>query len=161
MRNEEPKVPFAPILVSAYSAVASCKLQVARNVTSCDGIGHWALGIGRVFDAVIGLLVYWCIGGRALALHFAGMNSRLQKYALQSNAPTSIILHPKFNIKCVAQQRLPKSSIFHLPSSIRSRDRNPMLHSSRFLVTSYSLLVSTRFLTPHSSFLIFAPKGAN
>ena len=132
----------------------SRKSQVARNVTSGDGIGHWALGIGRVFDAVIGLLVYWCIGGRALALHFAGMNSRLQKYALRGNAPKFSIQNPKSTIKSVARQRLPKSSIFHLPSSIRSWDRNPTLHSSRFLVTSSSLLVSTRFLIPHSSFLI-------
>ncbi|WP_456456512.1 hypothetical protein [Nitratifractor sp.] len=35
---------------------------------------------------IIGILVYWYIGGRAKALH-AGLKSHLQKAALQSNAP--------------------------------------------------------------------------
>ncbi len=47
---------------------------------------------------VIGILVYWYMGGRALALHFAGLESRLQKYTLQGNAPKFSILHSPFSI---------------------------------------------------------------
>ncbi len=54
-----------------------------------------------VFGAVllvIGILVYWYMGGRALALHFAGLKSLLQKYALRSNAQKFSILHSPFSI---------------------------------------------------------------
>ena len=58
--------------------------------------------------------------------------------------------------KSVAKQRKPKFSILNSQFSINSWDSNPTLHNSRFLVTSYSLLVSTiRFLTHHSLLLTF------
>ncbi len=56
--------------------------------------GHWSLDIGRVFDAVIGVLVYWCIGEKT----FAELKSCLHKNALQSNAPKFSILNPQSSI---------------------------------------------------------------
>ncbi len=47
----------------------------------------------------IGVLVYWYIKGRDRALHWAGMNSRFQKYAPQSDAPKFSILNSQFSIK--------------------------------------------------------------
>ena len=95
-------------------------------IVDSEVIGHWSLGIGGVFYTVIGLLVYWCIG----EMIFAGTTSRFYGNVLYRNTQ--------------------KFSIFHLPSSILPWDSNPTLHNSRFLVTSYSLLISTiRFLTPH------------
>ena len=108
--------------IGAFGDVASCKSQAIRTVAFGDGLkkalqsnanrNHSPLTIHR-------------------SSKYAGVNSRLQKHALQSNAP--------------------EFSIFHLSSSINSWASNPTLHSSRLLVTSFSLLVSTRFFTLHSS----------
>ena len=171
MRNEEPKVPLAPILVSAFGAVA-------RDVTSGDGIGYWGMllnVVGRAIARQLGKRFICCwADSPTYRLHFAGLKSRLQTHALQGNATKFLIQIFRLN-KSVAKQRIPKPFTLHHSPFTNPWDRNPTLHSSRFLVTSYSLLlphqclryivgaviVSTRFLTPHSSLLIFAPKGAN
>ena len=65
-----------------------------------DGIGHWALGMRHAFGAIIGVMVYWLlvIGDKTLALHHAGLKSRLRKYASPSDAPKSSILNPQSSI---------------------------------------------------------------
>ena len=116
------------LCAKCYVLRDSRKSQVARNVTFGDGSGQWAVGNGRVFDAVIGILVYWCIGGRALALHFTGMDSRLQTNALQCNTPKFLIQIFHLN-KSAVKQRIPKPftihpspfTIHHPTSNIRKR----------------------------------------
>ncbi|WP_457602703.1 hypothetical protein [Nitratifractor sp.] len=82
---------------------------------------HWAVGIVYAFGAVIGVLVYWYIGGRALALH-AGLKSRLH-------------IHIKGS---VAKQRPPKLfTIHHSSFIIRKR-------SFRFLIPHFFVLKGAR-----------------
>ncbi|WP_292660651.1 hypothetical protein [Nitratifractor sp.] len=100
MRNEEPMALSAPLLGSAYGAVA-------RSVAFGNVIGHWSLVIWDACGA---------FGRSSLVVR------RLNRSA--------------------EEQRIPKSFIIHYsPFIIRKR--------------------SFQFLIPHSSFLIFAPKGAN
>ncbi len=89
MRSEE--------LEGAYSAVASCKSQVARSVAFGNVIGHLAFGIGD----------------RALALH-TGLRSRLHSIALRSNALTSKIQNLPSSIK-KTRFLIPHSSFLTLP----------------------------------------------
>ncbi len=103
MRNEEPKVPLAPILVIGY--------WLLEKVFRCLGI------VGSRQSAV----------GSKVA--FGDFIRRLSFVDCRLN-------------KNVVEQRIPKSfTIHHSPFTIRKR--------------------SFQFLIPHSSFLIFAPKGAN
>jgi len=113
----------------AFGTVASRKSQVARSVAFGDVIGYWLL----------------VIGGRAEALHCAGLKSHLQKIALQSNAPKPFTIH-------------------HSPFTL-SWDGNPTLRNwllvpnLRFLIHHSSFIIRKpsfrfRFLIPHSSFLI-------
>jgi len=148
--------------IGAFGDVASRKSQVARSVAFGDGIGHWALGIGSVINAVIGILVYWYIGGRALALHFAGMNSRLQKHALQSNTT-------KFSIECSEKLKRffivilnsiqdPRSNGYSEPW-IPGQARNDGSFSEDSILNS-QFSIRNRFLTPHSSLLTpFLPEA--
>ncbi len=121
MRSEE--------LEGAFGAVASRKSQVARNAA---------------FGDVIGVLVYWCIGGVLRCLSFDIYRLRLvgsrqsavgkrvasrQSLVARSVAFGDVIGNWLLVIGSVATQRKPKFSILHSQFSIKK----------------------TRFLTPHSS----------
>ncbi len=82
------------------------QLQVASRKRCCLGQRCW-------------LLVYWYIGGRALALH-AGLKSRLQKTALQSNAPKLFTIHHSpFTIKILS------TTYYPLPTKVFIAARSP------------------------------------
>ena len=115
---------FRELFVGTFGAVAS-------DVAFGDGIGHWALGNMYAFGALCRLVRVKCyalnakresvakqrnpklftihhspftrriIGGRASALHCAGMNSRFQKKALRSNTPKPFLIKPKI---CISQR---------------------------------------------------------
>jgi len=116
--------------------VASRKSQVASGVAFGDVIGYWLL----------------VIGDRALALLWAGMNSRFQKIALQSNAYQNSSLFTLHS--SLKKQRKPKPfTIHHSPFTI-SWDSNPTLQKL-FTKKKRCKATHTKILTPHSSLLTF------
>jgi len=167
MRNEESRGPAAPLLgaPSAQSQARACGPQVASRKLCRLWRRHWeslqsAVGsrqresrksqVARDESLVIG---HWSLGA-GLQPRIAGINSRLQN-------------------RSVAKQRIPK--LFTLHHSLFTIHSSPILHrispfeKKRCLATQSKTLHSSPFTlhskaklsSPHSSFLIFAPKGAN
>jgi len=107
------------------SEVGSRQSEVGRNVACGDVIGHWSL----------------VIGGRALALPWAGMNSRFQnKSVTEQRIPKPFTIHhsPFTKKEALPSNAIQNSLLFTINSSLKKRrcqaTQTKTIHHSPFTI---------------------------